>query len=195
MRHGDHEPAASPGSLALEQSCEDLRHGAERSCGEVRDLERWQPRCRVLEDAGPAEVVDVVPGSQAMPMVVAETGDRAVDGRLRDVVGADAEPFGDTGAKALEDDVGPRTERLRECGFGGKVADDGLAPGAKRGVPCRRRRPHRIAARRLDSHDTSSEACELAARVRARQVAREVDDERSRERLHGGGAYLYPRRR
>ena len=60
-----------------------------------------------------------MPGSQAMPIVVTEAGDRAVHGRLRDVVGADAEPFGDTRAKALEDDVSPRTERLRECGFGG----------------------------------------------------------------------------
>ena len=136
-----------------------------------------------------------MPGPQAVPIVVAEAGDRAVDGRLRDVVGADAETFGDAGAEALEDDVGPRAERSRECSFGGEVADDGLAPGAERGVPRRRRRPHRVAARRLDPHDASSEACELAARVRAGQVAREVDDERSRERLHGGGAYLYPRRR
>ena len=78
------ETRRPPGPVRSRSSsrCEDLRHGAERSCGEVRDLERWQPRCRVLEDAGPAEVVDVVPRSQAMPMVVAETGDRAVDGHL-----------------------------------------------------------------------------------------------------------------
>ena len=56
---------------------------------------------------------------------------------------------------------------------------------AERRVPGRSRRAHRVAGRRLDVDDTRTEPEELAARVGARQVAREVDDEVSCERLHG----------
>ena len=175
-----------PGSGALEEGGEDPRHGTERAGGEIGDLDRREPWCRVLEDARPAEVVDVVPGAEAMGRVVAEARDRAVDRRLGDVVWPDAQARSDSRPEALQHDVGSCAERLCERRVDWKVADDGLAAHPQGGVPGRGRRPHGIAAGRLDANDTGAESTELAARVRARQVAREVDDERVGQRLHVG---------
>jgi hypothetical protein len=119
--------------------------------------------------------------------LVAEPRDRAIHGRRRDVLGADAEAWRNTRPKSLEDDIGPRAQRSRKRGVGGQLADDRLAPGAERRIPAARGLPHRVAGRWFDADDTRAEARELAARVRTRQVAREVDDERVRERLHVGG--------
>ena len=130
-----------------------------------------------------------MPRSQAMLRIISESADRAVHGGGRDVLGADAEPRRNAGAEALEDDVGSRAESPREGGVGGQVADDRLASFAKRSVPRSRRRTHRIALGRLDAHHPRAETRELAARVRARQVAREVDDQRVGQRLHADGAY------
>ena len=134
-------------------------------------------------------------GAQAMPIVVAEAGDRAVDGRLRDVVRADAEPRGDTGPEALEDDVGACAERRAKAASAGRSqTTDSL--------PARSAVSHAVAVGRIGSPPGGSTRTTRApSRVSSRlayapgQVAREVDDERSRERLHAGGAYLYPRRR
>ena len=58
---------------------------------------RRQRRCGVPEHAGPAEVVEVVPGTLLVAAAEAEAGDRAVDGALRHVLGADPEPRRDAG--------------------------------------------------------------------------------------------------
>ena len=81
--HRDGQAAAESRALTLEEGREHLGHRSERAGGEVGDLDRWPLRCRVLEDAGPAEVVEVVTGSVRMSAFRAEAGDRAVDGRLR----------------------------------------------------------------------------------------------------------------
>ena len=130
-----------------------------------------------------------------MARIVAEAGDRAVDRRLRDVAGADAESLGHAWPEALEHDVGTRAESARERSIARQVAHDRLGARPERRVPRRRGRSHGIAVRRLDADDARAEARELAAGVRAGQVPREVDDERVGQRLHGGGAYLYPRAR
>ena len=81
VRHRDDDVAPRAGARALEEGGEHLRHGSERSRREVGDLDRRKAGRRVLEDAGPAEVVEVVAGSRAVLGDVAEARDRAVDGR------------------------------------------------------------------------------------------------------------------
>ena len=124
--------------------------------------------------------------ARAVPRVVTEARDRAVDGGVGHVVGTDAEPRRDAGPEALEHDVGARAERLREAGVVREVADDRLGARAKRGVPRGRGRAHRVAARRLDPDDARAEPPELATRVRAGEEAREVDDERVRRAVARG---------
>ena len=195
VRHGDHEPRTDSRAGSLQQCCEHLRHRTERSGGEVRHLEGRERRSGVLEDACPAEVVHVVPRTRTVPCVLTETRDRAVDGGLGDVVRADAESCCDAGPKALEHDVGARAECTGEDRVVGKIADDRLAACAKRGVPGGRGRAHGVAVGGLDPDDPSAQSCQLPTGVGAREIAREVDDQQSRERLHAGGAYLYPRPR
>ena len=121
-----------------------------------------------------------------MGRVVAEACDRAVDRVVRDVVRPDAEARSDSGPEALQHDVGSCAERLRKRRVDWEVAHDGLAAHPEGCVPGRGRQPHGIAAGRLDANDAGAESTELAACVRARQVAREVDDERVGQRLHVG---------
>ena len=113
-----------------------------------------------------------------------EARDRAVHGVGARVVRPDAEPLRDAGPKALEHDVRAREQaaRERQSLAALEVADDGLLARVERVVPCRRGVAERVAVRRLDPHDACAEPQKLAARVRARQVAREVDDEQARER-------------
>ena len=176
--------APHSGPLPLEQRGEHARDGAERTGCEIGDLDRRQPWCRVLEHARPAQIVEVVPGAPGMPAFRSEARDGAVHGRLGDVVGPDAEPRRDTGAEALEHDVRLRAERPRELRLDLEVADDRLASGAQARVPAGRRVAQRIALRRLDADDPRTEPQELPARVRAGEVAGEVDDEGAGQRLH-----------
>ena len=83
--HRDDEARALSRARALEERGEHLRDCAERSGRKVGDLDRRQPGCGVLEHAGPAEVVDVVPGALFVASVQPEPGDRAVDGGVWDV--------------------------------------------------------------------------------------------------------------
>ena len=69
----------------------------------------------VPEHAGPAEVVEVVARALLVAAAEAEAGDRAVDGAFRHVLGADAEPRRDAGAKRLEHDVGLAQELERRA--------------------------------------------------------------------------------
>ena len=160
--------------------------GAERAGSEIGDLDRREPRGRVFEYAGPPEIVDVVPGAEAMSRVITEARDRAVDGGLGDAVRPDAEPRGDSRPESLQHDVGSCAKRLRERRIGWKVALDGFAACSKRCVPGCGRGPHWIPAGRLDTNDSGAESTELAAGVGARQVTREVDDQRVGQRLHVG---------
>jgi TetR/AcrR family transcriptional regulator, fatty acid metabolism regulator protein len=125
--------------------------------------------------------------------VVAEARDGAVDRRCRNVVRTDSETRRHAGPEAFDDDVGPCAERARKRRVRREVADDGLGSGAQGGIPVRSARPHRVAARWLDTDDTGAEPPQLATRIRAGQVAGEVDDERVGQRLHAAGGYLYSR--
>ena len=196
MSHRDDESRALGGPFPGQERRQDFGDGAERARCKVGDLNRRQHWSRVLEDAGPAEVVHVVSRACTMRAFVAETRDRAVDDRVRNVARADPDALGDAGPEALQHDVCPRAQRPSERRVGSQVADDGLGSGAERGVPGGRRRPHRVTLRRLHPHDASAQPQELSACVGAGEVAREVDDEDACERLprilHWGGAYLYP---
>ena len=96
---------------------------------EVGDLHR-RPGRRVLEHAGPAEVVEVVTGalgvrpSAPKPVIEQCTSDA---GRSS---GADAEPGGDAGPQTFEHDVRPRAERSGQAPGPPEVADDRLLAGA-----------------------------------------------------------------
>ncbi len=195
VRHGDDHVASLARARPLEERGEDAPHRAERPGGEVGDLDRGQARGGVLEDSRPAQVVEVVAGAVGVLALRAEARDRAVDDRVGDLRWADPEPLGDARSEALEHDVGASAQSPREGGVRPQVADDGLCAGAQGRVPRVGGRAHRVPLRCLHAHDPGSEAAELAARVRAREQAREVDDDDPRERLHRAGAYLYPRRR
>ncbi len=186
MRHRYDEARTPAGSLPLEERREDLGHRPERAGREIGDLDRGEVRRSVLEGAGPAEIVHVVASAGLVARVVAEPRDRAVDGRLGDVARADAQPVGDAWAEALEHDVRSAAEGLRERLLARQLAHDGLAPRSQRAVPRRRRRSHRISARRLDANDAGAEPHELATGVRTGEIPREIDDERVGERLHAG---------
>ena len=82
--------------------------GREGAGGEVGDLHRRERGSGVLQQAGPAEVVEVVAGPR---VVGAEARERAVDDGLGQVVGADAQALDDSGAEALDHDVGVGAER------------------------------------------------------------------------------------
>lgn len=191
VRHGHREPGSLARLSALEQRREHVRDGTERTRCQVRDLDRWKARRSVLEGACPAEVVEVVSRPSRMGSRGAEARDRAVHDRFRDVVGPDAEPRCDSWTEALEHDIRPRTEGTRELRVCSQVADDRLRSGTQRGVPGGRGLPHWVAVGGFDTDDARTETEKLATRVRAGQVAREVDDESPGERLHAGGAY-YP---
>jgi hypothetical protein len=122
-----------------------------------------------------------------------EACERAVDDPAGEVGRADAESLDHPGAEALEHDVGVRTERAARLRIGLQVELDGLLAGVQRLVPGRRELVQRIAAGRLEPHDARAEAQQLAARERPRQVARQVDDEQARERLHATEAITLPR--
>src|SRR5262249_6468889 len=112
--------------------------------------------------------------------------DRAVHGVDPGGVRPDAEPVRDSRAKAFEHDVGTRDQRLRESPAVRRVevADDRLFARVERLVPRRRRRTQRVALRRLDQHNARTKPEQLPPRVRARQEARQVDDEEAGEWRH-----------
>ena len=61
VRHRDDDPRAAARACTFQERGEHLRDGSERARRQVGDLDRRKLRGRVLEDARPAEVVDVVP--------------------------------------------------------------------------------------------------------------------------------------
>ena len=189
VRHRDRQPRATAGALPLEQGGEHLDDRAERARGEVRGLDRRQPRRRVLEHAGPAEVVQVVSRARRVRPVGAEAGDRAVDDRIGHVVRADSEPGGDSGTEALEHDVRAPQQGARELWIGLEVAGDRFLAPVQRLVPRGRHVPHRVALGRLEPDDARAQSQQLAGGERTREVAGQVDDEHVRERLHRRRTY------
>ena len=133
-----------------------------------------------------------MPGPLLVAVAEPEARDRAVDGACRHVVRADAEPRRDARAERLQHDVRALEQPLRDRRVAFQVDDDRLLPRCERGMPGRSRRAHRIASRLLDADDPGAEAQELRRGERSRQVAREVEDEQSRERLHRRRTYHYP---
>ncbi len=180
-----------PVRAALEQRSEDLGDSAERACGEVGRLHRGHAGRGVRERARPAHVVEVVAGARGVPALVAEARDRADD---RGVGDDEAQPLEHARPEAVEDDIGLVAQLLGNWRAGGRVPGDDLLAGVDSVVPRRRAVLHRVALGRLDLHDPRSEPHELTACVRAGQLAREVDDELTRERLHPPRTYHYASR-
>ncbi len=187
---------ACAGALAAEERGEDLRHRAESPGREIGRRYRRQRRRGRGEHARPAEVVEVVAGPLLVATAEPEAGDRAVDGAARHVCRPDPEPRGDAGPERLEDDVGAREQRARELAVARQLAEHRFLAGIQAVVPRGRRASHQVAARLLDADDLCPEASQLARGERARQLARQVDDERPLQgrsgRLHSARSYHYP---
>src|SRR4029450_5663737 len=121
--------------------------------------------------AGPAEVVEVVADAVRVAPVRPESGDRAGDDAVRDVLRADSaagaraapEAGRDAGPEPFQHDVCARAERADEGDVALEVADDRFRPASQRGIPGGGRTPHRIALRRLDADDTRAEPKQLTA--------------------------------
>ena len=184
VRHRDRQPGAATRACPLEQRCENLGHCSECARCEVGRLERRQARRRVLEHARPAEVVQVVTRPRCVRPFGPEARDRAVDGRLRHVVRADAQPFRDARPEAFEDHVGAGEQGSSERKLRLQVDRDRLLAGVQRLVPGPGDAAHRVAVGLLEPDDPRAEPQQLAGRERARQVAGHVDDEHPCERLH-----------
>ena len=184
MCHRDRQSGSAPRAAPLEQGGQDLRHGAESAGREVGRLQWRQAGSGVLQDAGPAEVVEIVPGPSGVRPVGAEAGDRAVDGRGRRVVGADAEASRHPRPEPLEHDVRPCEHASGELRLRLQVAGDRLLAGVQRVVPGRRDVAHRIALQRLDPDHARAEPLQLSRRECAREVPSQVDHEMSGQRLH-----------
>jgi hypothetical protein len=157
VRHRDDDVAAPAGGVALEQSRDDLRDGTERTGREVGDLDGRPRRRGVPENAGPAEVVEIVSSPLLVTVAEAEAGDRAVDGAFRGVLRADAEPGGHAGPERLEYDVRLAQELERRLGVALQIDFERLLPHSQRGVPSGSAASHRIAAGRLDADDARPE--------------------------------------
>jgi hypothetical protein len=171
---------AATGALALQQRREDFRDGPLRRA-EVGDLHRRHHGSGVLEQAGPALVVEIVAG----PLVPrAEAGERAVDDALGQLGRPDPEPLDDSWTEALQHDVRLGAQSTAPVGLGLEIDLDGLLAVVERLVPGRCELLHRVAPGRQEPYDSRAEPHQLAAGKRAREVASEVDDQQARERLH-----------
>ena len=103
----------------------------------------------------------------------------------RDVVRADAQPCGHPWPEPLEHDVRARAERAGEGRVPRRSQTTDSLPAPQRPVPGRSAPAHRVALGRLDAHHARAEPQQLAARVRAGEVAGELDDEDPCQRLRG----------
>ena len=82
----------------------------------------------------------------------AETGERAVDERIRKVACADAQPFRDARPEAFEDDVRFCAERATQPRISLEIPDDRLLAGVESIVPARRDRTQGIPVRRFHAY-------------------------------------------
>ena len=185
MRHRDAHASAPTRAGAADERREHLRHRTEPAGREVRDLHR-RPGRRVLEHAGPAEVVEIVTCALGVASLRAEARHRAVHEGGGEIVRADPEPSGNARPEPFEHDVGAGADVTRKRHLRLQVADDRLLAGPKGLIPSRCGRPQRIAARRLDPDDAGAEPHELAAGERDREVPGELHDQDALERLRVG---------
>ncbi len=160
-----------------------LGHRAQRPGREVGDLHRRVGIGHVLEHACPAEVVEVVAGALRVPAGRAEARDRAVHGRGRDVVRADAQTCSHSGPEPLQHDIGASAQRAGEARVLAQVAGHRLLAGPKRPIPLGGAPSHRVALGCLHAHHACAEPQQLAAGERPGQVAGELDDQDSGQRL------------
>lgn len=187
MGHRDYDPRASPGRRSRDERGQDLGHRAERTGREVGDRQRGHRARRVLEDACPPEVVEVVPGPGPVAPRVAEPRERAPDDRRRRVSGPDPDRVEHAGSEPFDDDVRGGAERAGEVRLGAQVARDRLRAGTQRPIPGGGGDAHRVAPEGLDPHHARPEPRELPCRERAGQQAGEVDDQDAVERLRRFG--------
>ena len=195
VRHRDDEPRATPGALTFEECGEHLGDRREGARPEVGGLEGRQGRRRFGERARPAEVVQVVAGSERVAPLDPEARERAVDDALGHVVRPDAEPRGDAGPETLEHDVGSRAERAAELGLRLEVADDRLLARVECRVPLRCDRAQRIAVGRLSwttraPSRSSSRLAKGPGRCRVRSTTRSPASGCTGANLHYGSSAL-----
>ncbi len=138
---GGVDDLAAAARAGLEQRGEHADDEVERAAAEVADeVDRhlgWSAGpADGVQGAGDGDVADVVTGRLRERAVLAPAGHPAVDEPRvagETVVGAEAEPLGDAGAVALEEDVGllDEGERGREPVGVLEVEDDGGATAAQ----------------------------------------------------------------
>ena len=117
--HRDVDVASVARALRAEQRAEDGDRRRRRAAEQVGDLQVRQRRraaalARVIQHAGVAEVIDVVPGRQRARTGLSVAGERAVhDARIDRAHGVviDAKRRDDSGTEAFDDDVGVARER------------------------------------------------------------------------------------
>ena len=205
-RHVD--VATLPAALGFDDGGQDAHRGGQRATEQVGDLEIRDGRlaafaAHLIEHAGIAEVIDVVPGEIAVGTVLPVAADRAVgDARVsrRHRGVADAELVHDAGAEAFDDDVRARRQpqedldprRLLEVeAQPALVAVDHPEVGAV--LACAGTERARVVADFgiLDLDDIRPEVGEMQRRHRAGQQPGQVEDADAGERqrpAHGAQA-------
>ena len=128
LGHGDVEMAALAGLRALGHRQEDVHHRRIGGAGDVGDQRRRHHRLlarahRQRQQAGIADVIEIVGGDVALRPGLAVAGDRTIDEAridLGDAVVIEAEARHDAGAELLDQDVGARQQGI-EPGAVGRV--------------------------------------------------------------------------
>ena len=117
--HRNVDVAAVSAHVALAQAQQDIENRRKRAAPDIRNKRRWNSwtivRARIeRQQAGSADIVEIVPCFLGARTGLAIAGNRSVDDTRID--GADTlipqtEPVHDTGPKLLDQDVGARQQR------------------------------------------------------------------------------------
>ncbi len=179
---------ALAGGLTLDEGGQDAEHEEHRTATEVADHVQRRHRALTLaadgvQDAGQRDVVDVVAGRVGERALLAPAGHAAVDDArvaLEDHIRPEAEPFGDAGTEALDEDVGALEQGQDLLDVGG-ILEVGLDDATVA--------LNRIAlsllrdlAGALHDDDIGAEIGEQRRGVRAGTETLELDDADTRER-------------
>src|SRR5439155_8310159 len=148
-----------------------------------------------VQDAGDGQVGEVVAGGTGERAVLAPAGHPAVDeGRVGgvDLGGADAEAFGDAGAEALDQDLGPGRQAQHQIRGAGRLEVDGdrvpaapehVVPGVAAGLG----RGQGAGVGTLQPEYVGAEVGEQHPGEGRRPDARQLDDPDTRQRsTHAG---------
>ncbi len=190
VHDGGVDDLSGAGVAGVPEGGEDTYDEVERAAGVVaeevgRGVRRAVGGPGHAEGAGHGDVADVVPGGPRERALLAPAGhppvdERGVAGQRR--LGSHAQPLGDAGAEALEEDVGPLDEVEHGAGAVGGLEVDEDGPLVAIGDVVRRVDAQPRAAGAVDAHDVGTEVAEQHGRERARPDPRELDHAHSGER-------------